>query len=189
MISRTNFIALIALLVLTMSVPVFAQDETTPMPDSVIEFNITLSDYNFTVAGQDALQPLQLQAGQTYRLHLTSTSLTKIAHEILFGKNPNVVAGTSHLDFADSMLADVEVLFSGSNNGTDFVFAASGMKELEVAPGQELTLEFTLPNDKVGDWEIGCFEFMSMTSTDENPGPSHYDVGMHLPVIVSAAAS
>ena len=180
---------MLALLVLIVGAPVFAQDETTPAPDAVTEFNITMSDYKFTVEGQDASQPLHLEVGQLYRLHLTSTSVTKIAHEILFGKNPNVVAGTSHLDYADPLLADVEVLFSGTNNGGDFAFAATGMKELEVEPGQELTLEFTLPDSKVGAWEIGCFEFMSMTSTDANPGPSHYDVGMHLPVIVTPPAS
>src|SRR6266568_9512405 len=178
MISRTKLFALIVLLLLCVSAPTFAQDETIPAPDTAIEFNITMNDYTFTVAGQDAKQPLQLQARQLYRLHVTSASSLKIAHEILFGKNPNVVAGTSHLDFADPLLADVEVLFSGSNNGADFAFAATGMKELEVQPGQELTIEFTLPDDKVGNWEIGCFEFMSMTSTDANPGPSHYDVGM-----------
>lgn len=189
MISHTKLFAMLALLVLVISAPVFAQDETTPAPDSAVEFNITMNDYNFAIAGQDATQPLQLQAGQMYRLHLTNGSTVKTPHEILFGKNPNVVAGTSHLDYADPMLADVEVLFSGTNNGADFTFAANGMKELEMAPGQELTLEFTLPDAKVGDWEMGCFEFLNLASTDENPGPSHYDVGMHLPIVVSAAAS
>ena len=189
MISRTTFFAMIALLVLAIGAPAFAQEESTPSPDTPVEFNITMTDYKFSVDGLAPDQPLQLEVGQAYRLHITSASQSKIAHEILFGKNANVVAGTSHLDYADPMLADVEVLFSATNNGGDFTFAATGMAELEVAPGQELTLEFTLPDDKVGNWEIGCFEFMDMTNTDANPGPTHYDVGMHLPVVVSAAAS
>jgi len=168
--------------------PALAQDGANPAAPPAIEFNISLTDYNFAVEGLDAGKPLALTAGQTYRLHFSNDSAMKMGHEVLFGKNANVVAGSSHLDYADSLLDDVEVLLSGTINGNDFVFVSSGMKELEVASGQALTIEFTLPDDKVGDWEIGCFEFLSTTNTDDNPGPTHYDVGMHIPVVVSAAA-
>lgn len=189
MISRTKFFTLIALLVLIIGAPVFAQDETTPAPDAAIEFNITMTDYNFVVDGLEANQPLQLEAGQAYRLHVMNNSTTMMAHEVLMGRNANTLEGGFKHDYAEPMLSDVEVVLTSQMDGKDFLIGVAGLNEFELSVGQEMTLEFTLPDDKVGDWEIGCFEFLSMENTEENPGPTHYDVGMHLPIEVSAANS
>ncbi len=109
-------------------------------------------------------------------------------HEILFGRNPQILDGTIHLDYTEPLLNDVPVTLTGTFGGHDFLFSANGMNELEIPTGGQLTLDFTLPDAKVGNWEVGCFEFLSMDNTDEHPGPTHYDVGMHLPIVVRPAS-
>lgn len=38
---------------------------------------------------------------------------------------------------------------------------------VQVEPGETVEVTFTLPEDRAGEWEIGCFE------------PGHYEAGMH----------
>ena len=167
--------------------PVFAQDDMASEPAPAVEFNITLMDYTFVVDGLEADQPLQLQAGQAYRLHVKNNSSTMMAHEVLMGRNANTLEGGFKHDYAEPMLSDVEVVLTSQMDGKDFLIGVAGLNEFELSVGQEMTLEFTLPEDKVGDWEIGCFEFLNMANTEDDPGPTHYDVGMHLPIVVSTA--
>jgi len=48
---------------------------------------------------------------------------------------------------------------------------------------------FTLPDTKVGDWEMGCFISIKPDAPDDDPGAGHYDIGMHIPVSVVAGKS
>ncbi len=59
---KRNFIislAVLAGLAAALVVPAFAQQDEAPP----VELSISLTDYHFTVAGQQPDQPLQLQAG------------------------------------------------------------------------------------------------------------------------------
>lgn len=176
------------IVVLITSLPALARAQSTETASAAVEFNITLTDYSFVIEGLEAEQPLQLQAGQAYLLHFKNTSATLMSHEVLIGKDPLMLPGGFKHDYSEALLGDVEVVLSSQMDGKDFTIGAAGLNEFELAVGQEMTLEFTLPDDKVGDWEMGCFQFLSMDDTEEHPGPSHYDVGMHLPIVVSPAS-
>ena len=182
-----RIVRLFAVFGVLLSLPVFAQEHNMDMATDAVVFNISMTDYSFVVDGLDANQPLELQAGQVYQMHFRNDSSLNMAHEVLVGRNPNTLEGGFKHDFAEPLLSDVEVMLTSQMDGKDFMIGAAGLNEFELAVGQEITLEFTLPDDKVGDWEIGCFEFLSMDNSEDNPGPTHYDVGMHLPITVRAA--
>ena len=108
-----------------------------------------------------------------------------MAHEVLFGKNITKLGDFAHT-YTDPLLSDVPVMITSAAD-SDFMVNVAGLNQFQVGADKALTIQFTLPDAKVGDWELGCFEFMSMDSTEDHPGPTHYDVGMHLPITVMAA--
>jgi len=150
-------------------------------------YNITMKEYTVEVDGMEKDTPLQFEVGKLYELHFTNAGA--LQHEVLMGQNA-LVTDTEynfHLDFERNLLDDVEVSVVGEMNGAEFVIGTAGLVEFEVNPGQELTISFTLPEDKIGDWQIGCFVSIDPEATDDNPGLTHFDLGMKLPVVVAAS--
>jgi uncharacterized cupredoxin-like copper-binding protein len=141
-----------------------------------------MTEYQFQVEGQDLGTPLELKTGEAYKLHFTNAG--KLPHEVLLGKDPIEVKPRVHLDLEENLLQDVEVTIEGKMNDQDFEIVAPGLIEIQMMPSQELTLVFTLPEEKAGDWLMSCFTFVDPKATDENPGATHHDVGMHLPITV-----
>jgi hypothetical protein len=178
-----------ATLLALMVLPAAAQDASSPTPPPPIPINITMTDYNFVVEGLAANQPLELHVGQPYEIHFKNTSATQMPHEVLMGKDAMTLKGGFKHDYSTPMLDDVEVELSGEMNGHEFLVGAAGLNEFELPVGGEITISFTLPDEKVGEWEMGCFEFLSMDNTVDNPGPTHYDAGMHLAISVKPAAA
>ncbi len=185
MIRISSIIKMICLLALLVCLPVFAQEHNMNMNMNAVKFNISMTDYNFVVEGQKASDPLQLQTGQDYQLTFTNNSASKMAHEVLFGKDITRLPGGYAHTFKTPLLADVPVMLTDPND-RDFMADVPGLDEFQIGIGKQMTVEFTLPDSKVGSWELGCFEYLSMDSTDAHPGPTHYDVGMHLPIVVTA---
>jgi len=163
-------------------VDMYTQDD---MPEEeVTVFNITMKDYQFVVEGQELNAPIQLEVGKPYTLHFIHEGADE--HEVLIGEGAIEVAADIHHDFTTSLLEDVEVSIVGQMNDNDFVIGVPGLNEFEMNPGQELSISFTLPEDKIGDWEMGCFVYLDKEATEENPSPTHYDAGMHLTINVVA---
>jgi hypothetical protein len=128
-----------------------------------------------------------LEVGKDYALHFTNNGT--LTHEVLIGSQPIVIEGGFHHDFTDSLLQDVEVEITGEMNDAEFAIGVTGLIEFEMAPLQELQIQFTLPETAIGEWELGCFVSLNPdTATEENPGAGHYDAGMHLIVNVVAAS-
>jgi len=178
-------VMLIGLFAMLLAVlPTFAQEHNMNMGANAVKFNITMSDYSFSVEGQKAGAPLQLQTGQDYQLTFTNASALKMAHEVLFGKDVTKFPGGFSHTFKTPLLADVPVMLVDPAD-KDFMVDMAGLDEFQIGVGRQTTIEFTLPDSKVGSWEMGCFEFVSMDNTDDKPGPTHYDVGMHLPIVVT----
>jgi len=176
---------LFACLIGLLSLPAFAQEHNMNMATDAVKINITMSDYHFVIEGQKPDQPLQLQAGQIYQITFSNKSESKMAHEILFGKSVTKLSNFAHT-YTDPLLSNVPVMITSAAD-SDFMVNVAGLDQLQIGVDKALTIEFTLPDTKVGDWELGCFEYLSMTDSDDHPGPTHYDVGMHLPITVSAA--
>jgi uncharacterized cupredoxin-like copper-binding protein len=161
-----------------------AQD--TALDEEVTEFTLTMTEYQFAVEGQELGEPIQLEAGKPYILHFINAGTHE--HEVLLGQSAIEIAENAHLDFEESLLTDSEVKIFGVMNDAPFVIGTTGLVEFELNPGQELSIEFTLPEEKVGEWEIGCFVFIEETASEENPGPTHYDAAMRVMVSVVPAA-
>lgn len=170
---------LIGLCVLcVLALPAFAQD------DEPVSYTILINDYTFNVEGQETGEGLTLQAGQMYRLVFRNDGIVK--HEVLFGRDPSQIDGFFN-DYGEHMLASTETAVFGVMMEATFEVEAFGLRELELTHGQELTVEFTLSEDLIGMWEIGCFVPLDAAAPADHPGPSHYDIGMRLPLEVVAA--
>ena len=155
--------------------------------DEPTVLNISMSEYKFVVDGQKEGDPIRLETGKPYRLvfHNIGTS----EHEALIGQQPKIIAGGYKHDFTNNLLEDVETTITNGQEESGFTIGAAGLAEFELLVKQDLAIEFTLPDDKVGDWELGCFVSLDPKATEENPGAGHYDVGMHLPVTVVKGSS
>ena len=180
---KFGFIAAISAVVpfVALSAPVKqASDEPTT-------FNISMSEYKYVVEGQKEGDPIRLETGKPYRLvfHNIGTS----EHEALIGQEPKIITGGFKHDFTNNLLEDVETTITNGQEESGFTIGAAGLAEFELLVKQDLAIEFTLPDDKVGDWEMGCFVSLDPKAPEDNPGAGHYDVGMHLPVTVVKGSS
>ncbi len=181
MISRRVF-RLGLILVISAIVPFVALSAPAKQkPDEPRTFNISMSEYKYVVEGQKEGDPIQLETGKPYRLVFTNAGIGE--HEGLFGQEPKILNGFKH-DFTNNLLEDVETTITDGQEESGFTIGAAGLAEFEVRVKQVLAVEFTLPDDKVGDWEIGCFVSLDPNAPEDNPGAGHYDVGMHLPIKV-----
>jgi hypothetical protein len=164
-----------------------AQEATAESEEETrhVEYTLTMTEYQFALNDTDVGTPLELEVGTPYTLHFVHAGT--VEHEVLIGKNAIEIGENMHLDFETNLLDDVEVEIAGMMNNEPFVIGAAGMIEFELNPGQDLTISFTLPEEKIGDWDIACFVYLLDTATDENPSPTHYDVNMRIPVHIVAA--
>ena len=129
---------------------------------------IELGEMFFRTEGGRENEPIRLHAGETY--DMTFRNVGGIEHEVMIGRNLAVENGRPH-GYETNLLDAEEVKYLGHG----WEVEAFGMKEIELAPGEEARLVFTLPPTKAGEWEIGCFV------------PGHYEAGMKAPVIVELA--
>jgi hypothetical protein len=169
-----------SLLWLGLALPAVAQQaEVEP-----ISYTIVINDYTFAVEGQPPGEGLTLQAGQLYRLMFRNDGLVK--HEVLFGREAIQTDGF-FTDYAEHLLIETETAVFGVMMEDTFEIETFGLHELELTHGQELAVEFTLPEDLIGMWELGCFVALNPDATADYTGPTHYDVGMKLPLEVVEA--
>jgi uncharacterized cupredoxin-like copper-binding protein len=130
-----------------------------------IVVRIEMGEFYFQVPGQERHAPIVLQAGQSYALVFANVGM--MHHEVLIGRHVVVENGTP--DGYEVNLLDALPLKVA---GDGWEVGVSGFIEVELEPGQEITLEVTMPADLVGDWEIGCFV------------PGHYQAGMLAPFVI-----
>lgn len=123
---------------------------------------VVLSDYAFSP------NQLTLQVGKTYEIVLINRGSSE--HEFVVGRGGRVSAAEEGGEegFQENFFEgiDVTVAFEGGMVG------AEELGEVEVEPGHQVTLTFTVPAGKQGSWEMACFV------------PGHYELGMHGSVTV-----
>lgn len=139
-----------------------------------IELTIDMDEFSFSP------QDLEFQVGQEVLLHLTNVGA--LEHEIMFGRDVEYEDGQPHSYESDMFeMAGVEPEVSivkgdhpvadehtEDEMGTEEEHGHGGFM-VEVPPGEdEYTISFTVTEDMVGEWEIGCF--------DQNG--VHYTAGM-----------
>lgn len=137
------------------------------------EIGILMGEMYFQVEGQDKNAPLQLKAGQRYELTFKNVGAMK--HEVMFGrdliKRDGLAAGyREHLLKNVEVDVEIETWIDGKNR--EIEIEASGLKELEMEPGTEVSISFELPPQAKGRWELGCFI------------AGHYEGGMRMDLLV-----
>ncbi|GBD08047.1 hypothetical protein HRbin22_00276 [Candidatus Thermoflexus japonica] len=127
---------------------------------------IAMSEYQFEP------NVVRVKAGQEVRLTLVNKG--KEAHELMVGRNVVTHEGRP-AGFAQDFFEGISVRAERGGKPIDLKELMEEEEEgahgfmVALEPGEEpVTLIFTVPSDKVGEWEMGCFE---------NDG-SHWQLGM-----------
>lgn len=133
------------------------------------ELTILMGDFFFQVQGFVPNLPITLQVATPYKL--TFKNVGNAVHRIKFGRGIDIEEGVP-FDYVEQLFEDVNVRVRGATPAGNFKIDMQRFSELEVDPGVELIVEFTLPQSKQGEWEIGCFV------------TAHYEAGMFTKLIV-----
>jgi len=136
----------------------------------VTEVEISMGEFFFQVEGQPENAPIVLEAGVTYELVFKNVGA--VLHEAKFGKDLKTNDEGQPVGYNENLFEDVEVKIEGDMAGGGFEVEAEGLEEIDISPGDTLKVIVTIPEEKVGEWEIGCFI------------PGHYEAGMKAPLIV-----
>lgn len=123
---------------------------------------LVLTDYRFTP------DRIVLQTGKTYRLTLVNRG--SVEHEFVAGRQLMMAGGGDGEEqrYMTNFFDGVEVLVQFEGGAVE----AEELAEVEVEPGGEVSLVFSVPNGKQGQWEFACFV------------PGHYELGMHGVLVV-----
>lgn len=153
------------------------QETAEEAGEDVVKLEVLLGEFYFQVEGAEKNAPIVLEAGKTYELELKNVG--NVLHEVAIGKEV-ITEGGKAVGFAENLLEDVDVEIHGrmlvDGQERRFEVEAETLEEVELEPGVVLEVEFTIPEDRVGDWEMACFV------------PGHYEAGMRAPVQVVASA-
>ncbi len=156
---RYPFLVLFSLVLVAVGSFAFAQSAER------IEVVIELREFSFTVAGGEENALIVLQAGQPYSVVFENVGMME--HEVLIGRtvlSEDGVPDGYETNLLDAISVDVV--------GDDWEVGTSGFVEVELEAGESVTIHFTLPDELVGTWEIGCFV------------PGHYQAGMHAVIVI-----
>lgn len=123
---------------------------------------IDIGEIYFRVRGQPPGAPLVLTAGE--RTELVFWNEGRKLHEVYWGRDVVMEAGRPD-GYAIQLFEGVEVEVVGRMAGQDFLIEAGSLYEIYLYPRQRLSVFFTLPVEKRGNWEMGCFL------------PGHYEAG------------
>jgi plastocyanin len=158
----------------------------TPEP---VSFTIDMTEYAFSP------ETLEVEVGQQVTLNLVNKG--QLPHEIMFGRDVVMVnnrpsgyehdmfdeAGVEpmvmgmeedeHMGEEDEQMGEEDEHMEGDDHEEDehadeSDLAHEGFMVLLKETGDQGTISFTVTEDMVGEWEIGCFELDGV----------HYDAGM-----------
>jgi plastocyanin len=138
-------------------------------PPEPLEMTIDMTEYSFTPAN------LEFQVGQEVTLHLTNSGA--LEHEIMFGRDVMMTDGRPNgymVEMFDSAGVEpdvsVEMSMETESEGEEHMEEdehtegdehmedeAHGFMVMVPASHDVYTMSFTVTEDMVGEWEIGCF--------------------------------
>lgn len=148
--------------------PIVVSQQPTNEPT---ELHIHMGEFFFQVEGQAQGAPIEVEAGKTYMLKFHIDG--KIQHEAMIGDPTqlHMEDGMAH-GYVNNLFDGVTLKLMGTIKDREFRVAVMGLMEIDLKQDQLLAIEFTLPESKKGQWEIGCFIM------------GHYEAGMKIPLIV-----
>lgn len=137
------------------------------------EIRVLMGEMFFQVDGQDKNTPLRLKSGARYELVFENAGQMK--HEVLLGRDVIEDDGRPR-NYREHLLAavpvDVEIKTTVAGEEREIEIETNGIIELELDPGVRIAVNFKLPSQTKGEWELGCFI------------AGHYEAGMRLPLLV-----
>jgi plastocyanin len=138
-------VALVVLLALLVIVPRLVGGSASPGADGRLE--IVMEDYRF--------EPAEFSLPSGTPLELVFVNRDDTVHHVSFGREIIVDDG-DEIGFAEDLLAGTQVRFDPARTRTgpsdQFPTLSIG-----VDPGETATLFVTLPEDRAGEWQMGCF--------------------------------
>lgn len=156
------FLAFVALI----SILVTGCAKSTPEP---VTYTIEMSEYSFSP------NTLELKVGQQVTINLVNKGT--LAHEIMFGREAmmmnNRPSGYQHDMFEESSSEPMvmgEMHMEGEHDA-----GHTGFMVVLPEEGDTASITFTVTDEMVGEWEMGCFEQEGV----------HYDAGMKGKITIS----
>jgi plastocyanin len=146
------------------AIPLILAACSSQAPPEPLEMTINMAEYAFTPAD------LEFQVGQVVTLHLTNSGA--LEHEIMFGRDVMMMDGMPNgfnVDMFETagMEPDVSVEMSMETEaeGDEHTEGDEHMEEdghsgfmVKVPVTHDVyTMTFTVTEDMVGEWEMGCF--------------------------------
>lgn len=161
--NKRNLLA-IALLAMVM-VLLTACSSAAPTPEP-LTVTIDMTEYAFNP------DTIEAKVGQTVTLNLVNSG--QLEHEIMFGRDVMMMDNRPsgyQVDMFESAGVEPEVMQTedmAMEEAEHEEEGHTGFMVLLHENGDEATMTFTVTEDMVGEWEMGCFELEGV----------HYDQGM-----------
>ena len=131
-------------------------------PPEPVSFTIEMSEYAFEP------DTIEVKVGQEVTLELVN--MGQLPHELMFGRQVMMMENRPNgyqVDMFASAGVEPEVMMmEGEAHGEEEGHA--GFMVLLEKSGDKATMTFTVTDDMVGEWEMGCFEQEGV----------HYEAGM-----------
>ncbi|MBT3239645.1 MAG: hypothetical protein HON98_07450 [Chloroflexi bacterium] len=169
---RFSFLAMILLIFILSAC---STDKAAPEP---VEITIEMSEYAFSPA------ELEFEVGQEVTLHLVNVGT--LDHEIMFGRDVKMTDSRPNgyqIDlFEEAGLEPVVLMMEDEHaegeEGMEMEeehMEHTGFMVMVPPNSTEHTISFTVTEEMVGTWEIGCFELNGV----------HYDSGMFGTLVIT----
>lgn len=142
--------ATVLVLGMTGSVAAHEGHDVDAEPDAVIY----LGDLYIRPADGEAGDAVRASVGRLNLIEVVNEG--DIEHELHFGTDPDL----------DTRLYEDNLFGHGGEH------ASHGFLGIVLAPGESTKLHVWIPDDRVGEWELGCFI------------PGHYEAGQTAPLIL-----
>ena len=134
------------------------------------QLTITMGEFYFQAQGQGRNEAIALEVAVPYRVAFKNEG--NVVHRVKFGRGLIIEEGVPYA-YTENLFNDVPLRVEGiTESGADFRVTTNQMIELDLEPGGEIAIVFTLPQSAEGTWELGCFVI------------GHYEAGMRANLIV-----
>lgn len=154
---------LIILPILALTVVLLSACAGSPQP---VEFTVEMSEFAFSP------NTFEVQVGQEVTFHLVNNGA--LEHEFMLGRETMMMDGMPG-GYEHNMFEGEEPEVMGGEAHHEMGDMDHGFMVSIPRGGEDASLSFTVTEDMVGEWEIGCFL----------DGGSHYQQGMHATLTVS----
>jgi plastocyanin len=110
-------------------------------------YEVVMEGYGF--------EPTELTVPAGQPITLAFENRDEVTHHVSFGRTPTESGGRV-VGFGEDLLADLDVRVTPRTALTEPAPPYQGVT-VAVTGGQRVTVEVTIPEDRAGTWQLGCF--------------------------------